>query len=68
MQNMYVAEWSPQAGWLGNIKPYGPLQMMPSAQVSRWPVSESQAGGLSMHCMWAKAALSLQLLAGSDAC
>jgi hypothetical protein len=32
-QTMYVAEWSPEKGWdKGALKPYGPLQMMPSAQ------------------------------------
>lgn len=31
---MYVATWAEGAGWdKGTLKPYGPLQMMPSAQV-----------------------------------
>jgi hypothetical protein len=31
---MYVAEWKAEKGWdKGALKPYGPLQMMPSAQV-----------------------------------
>eukprot|EP00882_Tetradesmus_deserticola_P030110 GHRQ01033784.1.p2 GENE.GHRQ01033784.1~~GHRQ01033784.1.p2 ORF type:complete len:122 (+),score=25.22 GHRQ01033784.1:67-432(+) len=33
-QTMYVAEWTAEKGWdQGTLKPYGPLQMMPSAQV-----------------------------------
>lgn len=30
---MYVAEWSPEQGWKGEMRPYGPLQLDPSAQV-----------------------------------
>ncbi|KAG2430864.1 hypothetical protein HXX76_009838 [Chlamydomonas incerta] len=31
---MYVAEWTPEKGWdSGKLVPYGPLNMMPSAQV-----------------------------------
>lgn len=33
-QTMYVSEWSEGAGWdKGALKPYGPIPMMPSAQV-----------------------------------
>lgn len=33
-QSMYVAEWREGQGWdKGALKPYGPLQLMPSAQV-----------------------------------
>jgi branched-chain amino acid aminotransferase len=33
---MYISEWSEGKGWdQGALKPYGPLQLMPSAQV-RW--------------------------------
>jgi branched-chain amino acid aminotransferase len=38
-QTMFVAEWQPENGWApGELKPYGPLSMMPSAQVggSAW--------------------------------
>ncbi|KAL0042636.1 hypothetical protein WJX79_005951 [Trebouxia sp. C0005] len=30
---MYVAEWSPEQGWKGELRAYGPLQLDPSAQV-----------------------------------
>ena len=33
LQTMYVAEWSPEQGWKGEMRPYGPLQLDPSAQV-----------------------------------
>lgn len=33
-QTMYVAEWTEEGGWnSGALVPYGPLQLMPSAQV-----------------------------------
>lgn len=33
-QSMYMSEWSEGKGWdQGALKPYGPLQLMPSAQV-----------------------------------
>lgn len=35
-QTMYVAEWTPEHGWdSGKLVPYGPINMMPSAQVRR---------------------------------
>eukprot|EP00798_Chlamydomonas_sp_ICE-L_P012521 gene12521-15737_t len=34
LSTMYVAEWTEEGGWdKGSLKPYGPLEMMPSAQV-----------------------------------
>ena len=34
LQTMYVAEWAEESGWKqGSLVPYGPLQLMPSAQV-----------------------------------
>ncbi len=33
LQTMYVAEWSPEQGWKGEMRAYGPLQLDPSAQV-----------------------------------
>ena len=31
---MYVAKWTPEKGWdTGSLQPYGPLSVMPSAQV-----------------------------------
>eukprot|EP00951_Prasinocladus_malaysianus_P031792 scaffold306687_cov49-Prasinocladus_malaysianus.AAC.1 len=32
-QTMYVATWTEAQGWQGTLKPYGPLDMLPSAQV-----------------------------------
>ena len=32
VQTMYVAEWTPDAGWKGEMRPYGPLQLEPAAQ------------------------------------
>lgn len=33
-QTMYVAQWAEDSGWVpGQLQPYGPLQLMPSAQV-----------------------------------
>ena len=31
---MYVAEWTEEGGWKGEMRPYGPLALEPSAQVS----------------------------------
>lgn len=34
MQTMYTATWTAENGWTqGQLQPYGPIQMMPSAQV-----------------------------------
>lgn len=34
LQTMYVANWTPEKGWdQGTLQAYGPLPMMPSAQV-----------------------------------
>jgi branched-chain amino acid aminotransferase len=34
LQTMYTATWTPEQGWVrGQLQPYGPLPMMPSAQV-----------------------------------
>lgn len=30
---MYVAEWTEEGGWKGEMRPYGPLHLEPSAQV-----------------------------------
>eukprot|EP00192_Tetraselmis_astigmatica_P012806 CAMPEP_0117660908 /NCGR_PEP_ID=MMETSP0804-20121206/7238_1 /TAXON_ID=1074897 /ORGANISM="Tetraselmis astigmatica, Strain CCMP880" /LENGTH=404 /DNA_ID=CAMNT_0005467707 /DNA_START=62 /DNA_END=1276 /DNA_ORIENTATION=+ len=30
---MYVAEWTPEHGWKGSLKPFGPLDVYPSSQV-----------------------------------
>lgn len=30
---MYVAEWTEAGGWQGEMRPYGPLPLEPSAQV-----------------------------------
>ena len=32
MQIMYVAEWAHGMGWKGEVRPYEPLQLLPSAQ------------------------------------
>ena len=34
LQTMYVAEWTQEQGWSGAMRPYGPLQLEPSAQAS----------------------------------
>lgn len=34
MQSMYIATWTAEKGWdEGTIQPYGPISIMPSAQV-----------------------------------
>ena len=33
MQTMYRATFTPKQGWSGQLQPYGPLQLHPSAQV-----------------------------------
>ena len=33
LQTMYVAEWTEAGGWQGEMRPYGPLPLEPSAQV-----------------------------------
>ena len=33
MQTMYQATFTPAQGWSGQLQPYGPLQLHPSAQV-----------------------------------
>lgn len=33
MQFMYKALWTPETGWQGGLEPYGPLDLLPSAQV-----------------------------------
>ena len=32
LQSMFVAEWTPEQGWQGQMKPYGPLNLDPAAQ------------------------------------
>ena len=34
LQTMYVAEWTEEGGWKGEMRPYGPLHLEPSAQAS----------------------------------
>lgn len=34
LQTMYVAEWTQEQGWNGEMRPYGPLHLEPSAQVN----------------------------------
>lgn len=34
LQTMYVAEWTSEGGWKGEMRPYGPLHLEPAAQVS----------------------------------
>lgn len=54
-QSMYISEWSEGKGWdQGALKPYGPLQLMPSAQVC--------AGSSSAQPCWGKPWLGQGLL------
>ena len=32
-QYQYLASWTEEQGWHGKLKPYGPLELLPSAQV-----------------------------------
>lgn len=32
-QQQYVATWTAEEGWKGSLRPYGPLELLPSAQV-----------------------------------
>ena len=32
-QYQYAASWTEEEGWRGKLKPYGPLELLPSAQV-----------------------------------
>lgn len=51
-QSMYVATWTQEQGWQkGSLQPYGPIQMMPSAQVGRSPHSLACPGTGCTHLM-----------------
>ena len=55
---MYVSEWTEGKGWdQGELKPYGPMQLMPSAQVrASYSGSQPQHGALPAMCAAAAAA------------
>ena len=51
-QYQYMASWTEEEGWRGKLKPYGPLELLPSAQVLNYGQSifeGMKVGGQRRH-------------------
>lgn len=50
LQSMFVSEWTDGKGWdEGALKPYGPMQLMPSAQVRNSSCQHAHASIVRCH-------------------
>lgn len=45
---MFKALWTPETGWQGGLEPYGPLDLLPSAQVLNY--GQSVFEGMKAQC------------------
>ena len=49
-QYQYMASWTEEDGWRGKLKPYGPLELLPSAQVLNYGQSIFEGMKVGAHC------------------
>jgi branched-chain amino acid aminotransferase len=53
LQTMYVAEWTQEKGWdSGKLVPYGPITVMPSAQVLNYGQAIFEGMKVRLHAAW----------------
>jgi hypothetical protein len=61
-QTMFISEWHDGAWGKGELKPYGPLPMMPSAQVSVRARVHALPGKWWKACSWRQDGLLARIL------